>query len=187
MCSPLVQAGDAPPPCADERRLRAFQRRIDRDEKIKADDWMPDQYRKSLVRQIPRHAHSEIIGMLPERNWLTRAPSLHRKAILLAKIQDEAGHGLYLYSVTETPGVRRDDLIEALGLTAPDPELRYDAKAECYRCGAIDRDEFRRVISGHGQCNKQRLKAARQSRESQAWVREAAAAYEGKRQRSQAQ
>ncbi|MDD9856561.1 MAG: 1,2-phenylacetyl-CoA epoxidase subunit A [Gammaproteobacteria bacterium] len=320
MCSQLVQAGDAPPPSTDERRLRAFQQRIDRDEKIEVGDWMPDQYRKSLVRQISQHAHSEIIGMFPERNWLTRAPSLHRKAILLAKIQDEAGHGLYLYSVTETLGVRRDDLIddlhagrakyssifnypaltwadigaigwlvdgaaivnqislcktsygpaaramvrickeesfhqrqgydilwqltrgseaqrdmaqdavnrwwwpalmmlgprdsnsthgeqsmkwkikrhgndeirrkfldqtvpqlEALGLTAPDPELRYDAKAERYRCGAIDWDEFQRVISGHGQCNKQRLKAARQARESQAWVREAAAAYEGKR------
>lgn len=327
MCSPFVQAGDAPsPPSADQRRLRAFQQRIDRDEKIEVGDWMPDEYRKSLVRQISQHAHSEVIGMLPERNWLTRAPSLHRKAILLAKIQDEAGHGLYLYSVTETLGARRDDLIddlhagrakyssifnypaltwadigaigwlvdgaaivnqislcktsygpaaramvrickeesfhqrqgydilwqltrgseaqrdmaqdavnrwwwpalmmlgprdsdsthgeqsmkwkikrhsndeirrkfldqtvpqlEALGLTAPDPELRYDAKAKCYRCGAIDWDEFRRVISGHGQCNKQRLKAARQARESQAWVREAAAVYEGRRQRSQAQ
>jgi len=107
MCSQLVQAGDAPPPCADEDRLRAFQQRIDRDEKIEVGDWMPEQYRKSLVRPISQHAHCEIIGRLPERNWLTRAPSLHRKAILLARIQDQAGHGLYLYSVTETLGARR--------------------------------------------------------------------------------
>lgn len=297
-------------------RERAFQRRIDRDDKIEAGDWMPDAYRRSLIRQLSQHAHSEIIGMLPERNWLTRAPSLQRKAILLAKIQDEAGHGLYLYSVTETLGARRDDLIadlhagrakyssifnypaltwadigaigwlvdgaaivnqislcktsygpaaramarickeesfhqrqgydilwrltrgsdaqrgmaqdavdrwwwpalmmlgprdadsthgaqslrwkikrhsndairrkfldqtvpqlHALGLSAPDPDLRYDEAAGHWLHGAIDWDEFRRVVSGHGPCNKQRLRAARQARASQAWVREAAAAY----------
>lgn len=297
-------------------RERAFQRRIDRDDKIEAGDWMPAAYRKSLIRQLSQHAHSEIIGMLPERNWLTRAPSLQRKAILLAKIQDEAGHGLYLYSVTETLGARRDDLIDdlhagrakyssifnypaltwadigaigwlvdgaaivnqislcktsygpaaramarickeesfhqrqgydilwqltrgseaqramaqdavarwwwpalmmlgprdsdsthgaqslrwkikrhsndairrkfldqtvpqlhALGLTAPDPDLRYDEAAGHWQHGGIDWDEFRRVVGGHGPCNKQRLKAARRARQSQTWVREAAAAY----------
>ena len=84
------------------------------DGKIEPQDWMPDAYRKTLVRQISQHAHSEIVGMLPEGNWITRAPSLKRKAILLAKVQDEAGHGLYLYSAAETLGVSRDQLIAAL-------------------------------------------------------------------------
>ena len=86
-------------------QLAAFQARIDAEEKIEAKDWMPEAYRRTLVRQISQHAHSEIIGMQPEGNWLTRAPTLKRKAILLAKIQDEAGHGLYLYSAAETLGV----------------------------------------------------------------------------------
>nr|WP_272212645.1 1,2-phenylacetyl-CoA epoxidase subunit PaaA [Marinicella sp. W31]MDC2878559.1 1,2-phenylacetyl-CoA epoxidase subunit A [Marinicella sp. W31] len=92
----------------------AFQERIDRGEKIEPKDWMPEGYRKTLVRQIGQHAHSEIVGQLPEGNWITRAPSLERKAILLAKVQDEAGHGLYLYSAAETLGVSRDDLMEKL-------------------------------------------------------------------------
>jgi len=91
--------------------LDAFQKRIDAEEKIEAKDWMPDAYRRTLIRQISQHAHSEIIGMQPEGNWLTRAPSLKRKAILLAKIQDEAGHGLYLYSAAETLGVSRDEMV----------------------------------------------------------------------------
>ncbi len=89
----------------------AFQRRIDAEEKIEAKDWMPEAYRKTLIRQISQHAHSEIIGMQPEGDWLTRAPSLQRKAILLAKVQDEAGHGLYLYSAAETLGVSRDQMV----------------------------------------------------------------------------
>jgi ring-1,2-phenylacetyl-CoA epoxidase subunit PaaA len=93
---------------------QAFQARIDDGVKIEAKDWMPDAYRKTLVRQISQHAHSEIVGQLPEGNWVTRAPTLQRKAILLAKIQDEAGHGLYLYSAAETLGVSRDELLEAL-------------------------------------------------------------------------
>ena len=92
-------------------RLAAFQRRIDAEEKIEAKDWMPAAYRRTLIRQISQHAHSEIIGMQPEGNWLTRAPTLKRKAILLAKIQDEAGHGLYLYSAGETLGVSRDQMV----------------------------------------------------------------------------
>jgi len=87
-----------------------FQQKIDADIKIEPQDWMPDEYRKTLIRQISQHAHSEIVGMLPEGNWITRAPSLRRKAILLAKVQDEAGHGLYLYSATETLGITRDEM-----------------------------------------------------------------------------
>ncbi|MBK7635388.1 MAG: 1,2-phenylacetyl-CoA epoxidase subunit PaaA [Saprospiraceae bacterium] len=91
-----------------------FQQRIDDEQKIEARDWMPDAYRKSLIRQISQHAHSEIVGMLPEGNWISRAPSLKRKLALLAKIQDEAGHGLYLYSATETLNISREELIEQL-------------------------------------------------------------------------
>jgi len=95
-------------------QLAAFQARIDAEEKIEAKDWMPEAYRRTLVRQISQHAHSEIIGMQPEGNWLTRAPTLKRKAILLAKIQDEAGHGLYLYSAAETLGVSRNQMVADL-------------------------------------------------------------------------
>jgi ring-1,2-phenylacetyl-CoA epoxidase subunit PaaA len=93
---------------------QAFQARIDAGIRIEPKDWMPEAYRKTLVRQISQHAHSEIVGQLPEGNWVTRAPTLQRKAILLAKIQDEAGHGLYLYSAAETLGVSRDELLDAL-------------------------------------------------------------------------
>ena len=92
-------------------QLAAFQARIDAEDKIEAKDWMPEAYRRTLIRQISQHAHSEIIGMQPEGNWLTRAPTLKRKAILLAKVQDEAGHGLYLYSAAETLGVSRDRMV----------------------------------------------------------------------------
>lgn len=91
-----------------------FQSRVDNEEKIEPRDWMPDAYRKTLVRQISQHAHSEIVGMLPEGNWITRAPSLKRKLALLAKIQDEAGHGLYLYSAAETLGISRDEMLDQL-------------------------------------------------------------------------
>jgi ring-1,2-phenylacetyl-CoA epoxidase subunit PaaA len=91
-----------------------FDAKIDRGDFIEAKDWMPEAYRKTLVRQISQHAHSEIVGMLPEGNWITRAPTLKRKAILLAKVQDEGGHGLYLYAAAETLGVSRDALIDAL-------------------------------------------------------------------------
>lgn len=93
---------------------KRFQERIDKEEKIEALDWMPDAYRQTLIRQISQHAHSEVVGMLPEGNWITRAPSLRRKAILLAKVQDEAGHGLYLYSAAETLGIDRSTLIDQL-------------------------------------------------------------------------
>lgn len=92
----------------------AFQARIDAGKRIEPKDWMPDGYRKTLIRQISQHAHSEIVGQLPEGNWITRAPTLERKAILLAKVQDEAGHGLYLYCAAETLGVSRDELTEML-------------------------------------------------------------------------
>ena len=98
----------------DPDRLAAFQARIDAGEKIEPKDWMPRGYRKTLIRQIGQHAHSEIVGQLPEGNWITRAPTLERKAILLAKVQDEAGHGLYLYCAAETLGVSRDELTEML-------------------------------------------------------------------------
>jgi len=92
----------------------AFEARIDAGDFIEAKDWMPEHYRKTLVRQISQHAHSEIVGMLPEGNWIGRAPTLKRKAILLAKVQDEAGHGLYLYSAAETLGTSRDQMLDAL-------------------------------------------------------------------------
>lgn len=95
-----------------QKQLDDFQQRIDNGETIEPKDWMPDRYRKQLIRMMSQHAHSEIVGMLPEGNWITRAPSLKRKLVLLAKVQDEAGHGLYLYSGTETLGVKRQELIE---------------------------------------------------------------------------
>jgi len=111
----LDQAGKSDPAGAETKeQLEAFQARVDAEEKIEAKDWMPEAYRRTLVRQISQHAHSEIIGMQPEGNWLTRAPTLKRKAILLAKVQDEAGHGLYLYSAAETLGVSRDQMVADL-------------------------------------------------------------------------
>lgn len=98
----------------DPEKLAAFQARIDAGETIEPKDWMPEGYRKTLIRQIGQHAHSEIVGQLPEGNWITRAPTLERKTILLAKVQDEAGHGLYLYCAAETLGVSRDELTEML-------------------------------------------------------------------------
>src|SRR5215217_3325825 len=99
---------------ADEQRLEAsFESTIEGHDRIEPRDWMPEGYRKTVIRQVAQHAHSEIIGMQPEGNWITRAPSLRRKAILLAKVQDEAGHGLYLYSACETLGVSRGELTEA--------------------------------------------------------------------------
>jgi ring-1,2-phenylacetyl-CoA epoxidase subunit PaaA len=98
----------------DLQREEAFEARIDAGDFIEAKDWMPEHYRKTLVRQISQHAHSEIVGMLPEGNWITRAPTLKRKAILLAKVQDEGGHGLYLYAAAETLGTSRDEMTEAL-------------------------------------------------------------------------
>jgi len=95
-------------------REAAFQARVEADEAIEPRDWMPDAYRRTLIRQISQHAHSEIIGMQPEGNWITRAPPLRRKVALVAKVQDEAGHGLYLYSAAETLGASRDDMVDAL-------------------------------------------------------------------------
>jgi ring-1,2-phenylacetyl-CoA epoxidase subunit PaaA len=93
---------------------KRFQEKIDKEIKIEPNDWMPDEYRQTLVRQISQHAHSEVVGMLPEGNWITRAPNLRRKAVLLAKVQDEAGHGLYLYSAVETLGTSREQTIDDL-------------------------------------------------------------------------
>jgi len=101
-------------PASESPQLSRFDSVMAADGKIEPQDWMPDAYRKTLIRQISQHAHSEIVGMLPEGNWISRAPSLKRKAILLAKVQDEGGHGLYLYSAAETMGVSRDQLVDAL-------------------------------------------------------------------------
>jgi ring-1,2-phenylacetyl-CoA epoxidase subunit PaaA len=98
----------------DPAKLAAFQARVDAEEKIEPNDWMPEGYRRTLIRQISQHANSEIVGMLPEGNWITRAPSLKRKAALLAKVQDEGGHGLYLYSAAETLGQSREELVDQL-------------------------------------------------------------------------
>src|SRR5574337_860414 len=109
-----LKAVARPPDAAEAALQTRFDARIDADGKIEPQDWMPDAYRKTLVRQISQHAHSESVGMLPEGNWISRAPSLKRKAILLAKIQDEGGHGLYLYSAAETLGIDRDEMIRQL-------------------------------------------------------------------------
>ena len=116
MYAQMVETGQQKVRTAEDMSAeeRAFQARVDADIKIEAKDWMPDAYRKTLMRQIQQHAHSEIVGMLPEGNWITRAPTLKRKAILMAKVQDEGGHGLYLYAAAETLGVSRDQLIDDL-------------------------------------------------------------------------
>ena len=98
----------------EHKYLEGFEKIISADKKVEPRDWMPEDYRKHLIRQISQHGHSEIIGMQPEGNWITRAPSLRAKLILLAKVQDEAGHGLYLYSATETLGISREELVEQL-------------------------------------------------------------------------
>ncbi len=298
----------------------AFDALIAADSRVEPRDWMPDAYRKTLVRQISQHAHSEIIGMQPEANWITRAPSLKRKAILMAKVQDEAGHGLYLYSAAQTLGTPRDEMTEALiagraryssifnyqtptwadmgaigwlvdgaaivnqvplcrasygpyaramvrvckeesfhqrqgfeillalmrgtreqrrmaqdavdrwywpslmmfgppddespnsaqsmawnikrftndelrqrfvgmlvpqaeflGITLPDPELRYDEEAEKYVLGPIDWAEFHEVLAGRGPANAQRLQHRRTAHEEGRWVREAATEYARKK------
>jgi len=301
-------------------RMEAFEARIARGEKIEPGDWMPDEYRRQLIRMISQHAHSEIVGMLPEGGWIPRAPSLRRKLVLLAKVQDEAGHGQYLYHAAETLGATREEMIEgllsgrakyssifnypaaawadvgvigwfvdtaailnqtmlargsygpyaramvricaeenfhrkqgmeivlrltqgtpaqramvqaavhrwwwptlmmfgphdadspntptlvrwgiktrtndelrqefvdqtvpesqAMGLTLPDPELRFDQAAGRWTFGAIDWEEFWNVVKGHGPCNQERMQARRRAHDDGAWVREALLAY-GQRQ-----
>lgn len=317
------EAGGKPLRSADEMRLQArFDERIDAGEFIEPKDWMPDHYRKTLVRQISQHAHSEIVGMLPEGHWITRAPTLKRKAILLAKVQDEGGHGLYLYCAAETLGTSRDQMLDALhtgkakyssifnyptltwadvgvigwlvdgaaimnqvpicrcsygpyaramiricreesfhqrqgfeslltmmekgtdaqrsmvqdavdrwwwpsimmfgppddqspnsaqsmrwgikrvsndelrqrfvdatveqarvlGVTPPDPHLKWNEERQHYDFGPIDWDEFWNVIAGNGPCNKDRLAARVDAWDDGAWVREAALAYAAKQE-----
>ena len=305
--------------------MDAFQKKIDAEQKIEPRDWMPEAYRKTLVRQMSQHAHSEIVGQLPEGNWITRAPTLKRKMILLAKVQDEAGHGLYIYSAAETLGVTRDQMTdelltgkakyssifnyptpswadmgaigwlvdgaaimnqvplcrasygpyarsmirickeesfhqrqgfeimtvlakgsaeqkamaqralnrfwwpalmmfgpsdkdsthsaqsmlwkikrfsnddlrqkfvdvtvpqaEYLGLTIPDPELKWNEETQHYDFGEIDWKEFIDVIKGNGPCNKERLQARIDAHENGEWVREAAAAYATKQKQQEA-
>ena len=112
----LLDAKDGPAerPPEPEAQLQRFHERVDAEEKVEPNDWMPEAYRRTLIRQISQHAHSEIVGMLPEGNWITRAPSLRRKAALLAKVQDEGGHGLYLYAAAETLGISREEMDEQL-------------------------------------------------------------------------
>ncbi|MGH7041141.1 MAG: 1,2-phenylacetyl-CoA epoxidase subunit PaaA [Acetobacteraceae bacterium] len=115
MYSQALDQRDAPAPDGDPAALVAgFEARIDAEDKIEPNDWMPEAYRRTLIRQISQHAHSEIVGMGPEANWITRAPSLRRKAALLAKVQDECGHGVYLYAAAETLGVAREELVDQL-------------------------------------------------------------------------
>ena len=315
---------DAPKlrPANDLQQEERFEARIAAGEFVEPKDWMPDHYRKTLVRQISQHAHSEIVGMLPEGNWISRAPTLKRKAILLAKVQDEGGHGLYLYSAAETLGTSRDQMLEALhagkakyssifnyptltwadvgvigwlvdgaaimnqvpicrcsygpyaramiricreesfhqrqgfeslltmmrkgtdaqramvqdavnrwwwpsimmfgppddqspntaqsmrwgikrvsndelrqrfvdatadqakvlGVTLPDPELRWNEERQQHDFGAIDWSEFWNVIAGNGPCNRERLAARVDAWEEGAWVRDAALAYARKQQ-----
>jgi len=317
-----VQGAD-PAAAADETALeRRFQARVDQEEKIEPKEWMPARYRATLIRQISQHAHSEIVGMLPEGNWITRAPTLLRKSILIAKVQDEGGHGAYLYSAAETLGVSRDQLVDQLlagkakyssifnyptptwadvgaigwlvdgaaimnqiplcrcsygpyaramvrvcreesfhqrqgydimlrlsqgtaaqkrmaqealnrwwwpvlmmfgppdadsthsgdsqrwkikrfsndelrqkfvdftvpqanflGLTLPDPKLRWNVAENRHEFGAIDWSEFDRVLKGNGPCNTERLGARRSAHADGAWVREAATAYAAKQRR----
>ena len=303
-----------------DNKEQLFQYKIENEIKIEPKDWMPEKYRQTLIRQISQHAHSEIVGMLPEGNWITRAPSLKRKAILMAKVQDEAGHGLYLYSSAETLGIGRqemydqlhsgqakyssifnyptltwadmgaigwlvdgaaimnqvplcrasygpyaramvrickeesfhqrqgfetllvlskgsdaqkamcqdainrwwwpsimmfgpsddespnsiqsmnwkikrfsnDDLrqkfvdvsaeqVKLLGMTLPDPDLKWNEERGHYDFGAIDWNEFWNVVKGNGPCNKQRLDARRKAWNEGQWVREAAQAYADKK------
>jgi len=109
-----VKDSGKPAIAEDPAKLARFQAKVDAEDKIEPNDWMPESYRRTLVRQISQHAHSEIIGMQPEGNWVTRAPSLRRKAALLAKVQDEAGHGLYLYAAGETLGISREEMVDQL-------------------------------------------------------------------------
>ncbi len=114
MYTQALNVAEATDDTRDEVREARFLARVDAEQKIEPNDWMPEAYRRTLIRQIAQHAHSEIIGMLPEGNWITRAPSLKRKAALLAKVQDEGGHGLYLYAAAETLGISREELFEML-------------------------------------------------------------------------
>jgi ring-1,2-phenylacetyl-CoA epoxidase subunit PaaA len=306
-------------PASEEALNAQFEARIAAGETIEPKDWMPDRYRTQLIRMMSQHAHSEIVGMLPEGNWITRAPSLKRKMVLLAKVQDEAGHGLYIYCGTETLGIDRAELVdqlltgkakyssifnyptltwadigvigwfvdgaaivnqtvlakasygpyaramirickeenfhkkqgyeiiatlargtpeqkamaqdavnrwwwpslmmlgpsdtdspntaelmrwrvkrktndelrqrfidltvpqaEAVGLTLPDPHLKFNPERQAYDFGEIDWDEFWQVVKGNGPCNRERIQARRDAHENGRWVREAAEAYAAK-------
>ncbi|MGG5821253.1 1,2-phenylacetyl-CoA epoxidase subunit PaaA [Falsiroseomonas sp. HW251] len=316
----LNQRDTGPQFAEDPERLARFEARVAAEDKVEPNDWMPEAYRRTLTRQISQHAHSEIVGMLPEGNWITRAPSLRRKAALLAKVQDEGGHGLYLYAAAETLGTSREELIEQLlsgkakyssifnyptltwadigaigwlvdgaaimnqiplcrtsfgpyaramirickeesfhqrqgyeimltlargteqqkamaqdaldrwwwpslmmfgppdaqsshtdtsmrwkikrftndalrqqfvdatvpqghylGLTFPDPKLRFNEATKHWEFGEIDWEEFRQVLAGNGPCNRERMEARRKAHDEGAWVREAALAHAAKR------
>ena len=135
---------------SDAQLLEHFEETINAEHRIEPRDWMPDGYRKTMVRQIAQHAHSEIIGMQPEGNWITRAPSLRRKAILLAKVQDEAGHGMYLYSAAETLGVDRADLTEML----IDEEQKYSSIFNYPTLSYADVGVIGWLVDGAAICNQ---------------------------------
>ena len=187
-----------------------FEHTISRDQRIEPRDWLPEGYRKTMIRQIAQHAHSEIIGMQPEGKWITMAPSLRRKAILLAKVQDAVNRwwapSLMMFGPPDDDSpntaqsmawkIKRhtnDELrqryvdmsvpqADALGVTFPDPDLKWNAERESYDFGPIDWSELKRVISGDGPCNAERIANRRKAQEDGAWVREAAAAHAKKRE-----
>jgi 1,2-phenylacetyl-CoA epoxidase catalytic subunit len=173
----------------DDEHTARFQARIDAEQRVEPNDWMPAAYRRTLIRQISQHAHSEIVGQLPEGNWITRAPSLRRKAALLAKVQDALNRWwwpcLMMFGPPDAQSQHSDSSIKwkitrftndglrqkfvdatvpqahYLGLTIPDPTLHFEATTGHWRFGEIDWDEFRRVIGGDGPCNRERLAARR--------------------------
>jgi len=150
-----------------ESKEERFQKYVDADNKIEAKDWMPEGYRRTLIRQISQHAHSEIIGMLPERNWITRAPSLRRKSILISKVQDEAGHGLYLYSACETLGIDRETLIEEL-LTG---KAKYSSIFNYHALSWADRGAIGWLVDGAAIVNQVSLQRTSYGPYSRAMVR----------------
>ena len=144
-----------------------FQEKIDAGLKIEPKDWMPDKYRKHLIRQISQHAHSEIIGMQPEGNWITRAPTLRAKMVLIAKVQDEAGHGLYLYSATETLGITRSELIEQLQMGKAKYSSIFNYPTLCW----ADMGAIGWLVDGAAIVNQQSLRRTSYGPYSRAMVR----------------
>src|SRR4029079_13684492 len=133
-----VKDSAKPAVAEDPAKLARFQAKVDAEDKIEPNDWMPESYRRTLVRQISQHAHSEIIGMQPEGNWVTRAPSLRRKAALLAKVQDEAGHGLYFYAAAETLGTSREEMCDQrVASKSKDPSIFSSPSLSWADIGAI--------------------------------------------------
>src|SRR5256714_897923 len=145
---------------------------------VETDDWMPDEYRARLRKFIEMHGNSELMGVLPEREWILRAPTLQRKLALTAKVQDEVGHAQLIYRVVEDLGEARQQSLDGyapqiweLGLTVPDPELRKDEETGRWHYTEPDWDELMSVVTGHGPKTEDRLDLRRKARESSAWIR----------------